>query len=169
MNDIFKDLTHTYRQIILVLLVLLFYACQQQKKQQDIGYDQTKISDSLAVNVLDHPLIFENLNLKIVSFSAVEKEGSHIELRIIVDSSSDQTFSKNHFFYIHAYPYDRLSENQFINLDTDDGTLKNDQLIFKSIYSGEIVDFEIIRFGLVKRTENKRYFTRTLRDKYIKN
>ena len=100
---------------------------------------------------------------------AIEKEDSSIDIKIIVESSKNSLYSNDHFFYIHAYPYDRVEENEFINLDTNDGELNNNQIVYSANYKGDIFDFEIVRFGMVSRVEKQRYFTRSLKNRYIKN
>jgi hypothetical protein len=74
-----------------------------------------------------------------------------------------------HFFFIHAFEYNSASDTDFINLDTKDGLIEDDKLVFKSQVVSKTYDFKELRFGLVKRLTKERYFVRTLTDVSIKD
>jgi hypothetical protein len=158
------------KNILAFFVLLLIMSCKEANKTIN-NLDETKNIEKAQnrVNILDHPLIFEDLEIKIESFTSEEKKKDTFLIDIVVSSQHYEKFSMGHFFFIHAFEYNSASDTAFINLDTKDGLIEDDKLVFKSQVVSKTYDFKELRFGLVKRLTKERYFVRTLTDVSIKD
>lgn len=154
-----------------VFILTMLMACKQEKKNTngEVGIPIEKKEDRV-VNVLEHPLIFEELGFKIESFTSEETDKDTFVLTITLSSSDDlEKYSKDHFFFIHAFDlYQENNDTDFINMDTHILVRENNTLRFKRTIKTDIYDYNEFRFGLVNRNAKERYFVRTLKEVSIK-
>lgn len=160
MNKIIKN------HFILLTVLIILFSCKNdsKKKVSGIKANELEISDD-KVEVLDHPLIFEELDIKILEFSSEEVLSDTFMLTISIENKENSIFKSGHFFFIHAFEY---IGGDALGMDTKDGILEGNRIVFKRLISTSNYDFEEFRFGLVDRAKKERYFVRTLTNVAIK-
>ena len=157
--------------LLTLIVCLAILGCKNEKKEinkNETNYEEVVKKESDKINILQHPLIFEDLGIKIVEFSSEEINKNEFLIKIVVEENNVSKYNENHFFYIHGIEYESVENDVSINMDTKDGVLENGKIIFTRLYKKDIYDFKELRFGLVNRIEKTRYFTRTLMDVSLK-
>lgn len=154
------------RSILATIIVfLILMSCKKDVKNST---DVNVLKKTNKVNILEHPLIFEDLGIKITEFSSEDLSNNNFLIKIIIQTQNNSVFQKDHFFFIHAFPYELYEDSNFLNFDTKEGVVQFDSIVFQKEINSEIYDFQEVRFGLVDKIKNERYFTRTLTDVYLK-
>lgn len=157
-----KTLTTT-----ILVIILLAFSCIDKEQKKDIRYINVD-KESQNVKLLPHPLIFEELGLKILDFESIELRDDEFEISITVETIDIGKYSQNHYFFIHAFDIQRDYLDSFINFDTKEIKKEGTLLKFMRRLKTNVYDYEEFRFGLVNMKTNERYFTRSLKEVSIK-
>lgn len=161
-NNIFKFL-------FISVLAICVNSCIYDSKKTIKSLEDENLASKNIIQVLKHPLVFEDMGLKILSFTSEEIKTNVFNISITLEVNTDvEMYSKNHFFFIHAFDFD---SEEFLNMDTRTIEINGngDTLVFKRELESEIYDFREIRFGLVNKIKKERFFTRTITAASIKN
>lgn len=153
---------------LIVFIFLILIACKNETKSNTTKTNVVVGKTVKKTNILEHPLIFEDLGIKINDFTSEDLGDDNFLITITIQVDNNEVFQKNHFFFIHAFPYDSYDDLSFLNFDTRDGILNLNTITFQKKIKSQIYDFKEIRFGLVDRIKKERYFVRTLNDIYLK-
>lgn len=152
----------------ILLLTIFFVSCNDKNDKKETNQHVVK-TEIRKHEILEYPLIFEDLGLKIVEFSSEEIQPDNFVITVIMETNDVSKFKSNHNFFIHAYDFNSTGDSDFINFDTKIDTVEDNRIIFKRALTTEIYDYSEFRFGLDDRLNKNRYFTRTIKNVSIKD
>lgn len=152
--------------LFLSIFLLVLGSCKDDSQKNIKELDKVDQISSKTFQVLKHPLVFEELGLKIAYFKSEEIRPNVFNLSIGLESETElEKYTKDHFFLVHAFDY---NSEQIINMDTRKVELNGNIAVFKREVTSDIYDFREIRFGLVDKINEKRCFIRTIEEASIK-
>lgn len=126
----------------MLFFMVILMSCDTKPYDTSLYLIDKKTNNSGETSLIEHPYIFEGLNLKLESFT-YKRDGNTVTLKAVVQGDIESY--KECIFFCHGY---KLAEStDMLNMDLT--TIKaEEKLIFSRTFSIDATFFEEVRAGL---------------------